>query len=715
MLENIFMQILNMSITAATMVLVVILLRFLLKPMPKLYSYVLWSVVLFRLVCPFSFTTDYSLLGMMNVKTVEQGRIEYISADALNMSAEMETEKNGVKGKTEETVIFEEIQESRNTSFTDFDVKRLIKMGSMIWFFGIIFLIGSNIRKLILLQKCLKTAVWEKENIYYSKITQTPFTIGIWKPKIILPLGLREEEKEYILLHEQIHIQRKDHIIKLVSFVLLCIHWFNPLIWTAFFLSEKDMEMSCDEAVVRKLGNHVKKEYSMSLLSLASGQRIFSGALVLFGEGDTKERIKNVLNFKEPKKFAGIIAVSICVMAGVFLLANPSKEKSENNTVKTENTEIENISGQKEELKEQDIQNMDMQKENVDNDNVEEGKNLIIDNIYMINVRSISRSARCIDRYTIPDEGQMKEMGLESAYNEETGMIEEPLAFAQDCVFKTNFSMNTVVYEEVSFDTFADFIGSGDANRNKPCMVVLEDGLITQIILKSAYWNFGIYFSEKIKYDDYADMVEIVKEMEGSDTNMLEKYYKLVYSSLADSSKKWDVVEHSTHEERKSAVMNRTEESSEEGRKNNRSYIEVYTGNIGDGDSGYVFVKNADGKILHSEFAHIARAGWNNIYLGSIEGSDYLMTFHHEDRDDFGGYSYEVFRVDENGEIMQIAGSSFEWGGTYTYDDELFRQWVEGLEYYMENSRLILSSQEGEVHTKAKSEEVYNYETLRRR
>lgn len=698
MLETIFVQILNMSITAGIMVLFVMLLRFLLKPMPKIYSYVLWVVVLFRLICPFSFTTDYSLLGMVNAKTAEQGRIEYISVDAPGNKDEAGMSENGAEPdmpmSTEETGILETLNEEQKVKegfLSGLNAALLIKTGSMIWLLGMVLLAGGSIREFILLKKSLKNAALESENIYCSKNVTTPFTIGIFRPAIILPSNLNVEEKEYILLHEQIHIRRKDHIIRLVSFMLLCIHWFNPLIWAAFFLSEKDMEMSCDEAVVRRLGNEVKKEYSMSLLSLASGQVTFAGSPILFGEGDTKERIKNILNFKEPKKVAGIIAVCICVMAGVVLLANPSKEEKENNTVETENTEIENISAQKEELQEQDIQYADTQSGNMDSENVEQGNDLIIDDIYLINVRSISRSARCIDRYMIPDEEQMKRLGLENAYNEETGMIDESLAFAEDCVFKTNFSMNTVEYEEITFDTFADWISNGDPNRNKTCLAVIEDGLITEIVLKDAYGNFGIRFSEKTKDSSYSDMSEIVKEVDGEDTNMLEIYYTLVYSSLADSSKKWDVVDSEEIEA-----------------------IEVYTGNIGDGDSGYVIIRNAEGEMLHTEFAHSARAGWNNVYLGSIDGMDYLMTVHIEDRDDFGGYNYEVFRLDKDGEILQIAGSHFEWGDYNIYDDALFKEWAAGLEYYLENSRMILSSQEGEVHTKAKLKEVYNYETLRR-
>ncbi len=684
MLEEVFVQIVNMSVTAGIMVLAVILLRMLLKGMPKIYSYILWGVVLVRLICPISFETEYSLLGMLDVPVAEQGQVEYISSNELwgwseenRQQVIMDIEAIEESGYSELTLSEQNVQEA------------FLKIAARIWFFGIFLLIGGSLREMVILYRSIKEAIWENDNIYVCRKVQTPFTVGILKPRIILPVTLKVEEKEYIILHEQIHIRRKDHIIRAISFLLACIHWFNPFIWLAFFLSGKDMEMSCDEAVIKKLGSSVKKEYSMSLLALASGQRIIGGAPVLFGEGDTKSRIKNVLSFKEPKKMAGMIAVIACVVAGVFLLSNPEK-KVVSEEERTDLEIVEEKTGEKEE------QNLEK-------------------NLYLVNVQSISRSARCIDRYRIPEEQDIKELGIEYSYNEETGMMEEPLAFAEDCVFKTNFSMNTVVYEEITFDSFADWIGEGDVNLNKPCLVAMEEGLITEIILKSAYSSFGIDFSDKTKYDDYADMVEIVKEVDGEDTDMLDTYYDLVYSSLSDSSKKWDVVEHSTHEERISSTMNITHDSPEEWNENNWSSIEVYTGNIGDGESGYVFVKNADGETLHSEFAHAARAGWNNVYLGSIEGTDYLMTVHIEDRDDFGGYNYEVFRVDENGEILQIAGSHFEWGGAYTYDDELFRQWAEGLEYYLENSQLILSTQEGEVHTEAKPEEVYNYETLRRK
>lgn len=157
--------------------------------------------------------------------------------------------------------------------------------------------------------------------------------------------------------------------------------------------------------------------------------------------------------------------------------------------------------------------------------------------------------------------------------------------------------------------------------------------------------------------------------------------------------------------------------------------IEVYIGNIGDGESGVVLFKDADGIVLGSEFAHAARAGWNNIYVGDAEGVNYILTLHVEDRDTYGEYSYQVYRFGEGRpenrsgenrfpeveEIRQIAGSRFEFGENLRYDDEMFHAWADDLSFYLANSYLLLSSQDGEIRTEKVSEaDRYNYETLRR-
>ena len=150
--------------------------------------------------------------------------------------------------------------------------------------------------------------------------------MGVFRPKIYLPSNLNDTEQSYILLHEQTHIKRFDHIIKLISFFVLCVHWFNPLVWVAFYLSGKDIEMSCDESVIKRLGNEVKKDYSTSLLTLATGRRIVGGTPLAFGEGDTKVRVKNVLNYKKLAFWMIVVSIIAIVIAIITLTTNP-KEK----------------------------------------------------------------------------------------------------------------------------------------------------------------------------------------------------------------------------------------------------------------------------------------------------------------------------------------------------------------------------------------------------
>ncbi|MEG1894072.1 MAG: DUF5301 domain-containing protein, partial [Clostridia bacterium] len=198
-----------------------------------------------------------------------------------------------------------------------------IFLGRVLWLSGIAALLIYSVVSLLKLRRRLKDAVQESGNIYTSASLTSPFVMGLFRPKIYLPAHLTEEEKSYIVLHEQTHIKRLDHVVKIVSFFVLCLHWFNPLVWVAFFLCGRDMELSCDEAVIKKLGSDVKKDYSSSLLSLATGRRIVGGTPLAFGEGDTKSRIKNVLNYKKPAFWMIVVSVIAIVAVGIGLAANP--------------------------------------------------------------------------------------------------------------------------------------------------------------------------------------------------------------------------------------------------------------------------------------------------------------------------------------------------------------------------------------------------------
>lgn len=324
MFEKVFLQILNMSFTAGFAIILVLVARLMLKKLPKILSYCLWAVVLFRLICPFSFE---SILSFFPEKTspISIDKIyETITTSGIYIKP-----ISNITNQLTPTIVPNVSSNPQQT---------WILVGAIVWILGISILMIYSIISLVKLRKRLKYAVHEKDNIYLAEKLDTPFVMGIISPKIYLPTSLSGDEKRYILLHEQIHIKRFDHIIKILSFFVLCLHWFNPLVWLAFFCSSKDMEMSCDETVIKQLGANVKKEYSTSLLTLTTGKRIIGGTYLAFGEGNTKGRIKNVLNYKKPSFWIIVVAVIAVVVISFGLFANPA------NNVTLPNIEGMNIS-----------------------------------------------------------------------------------------------------------------------------------------------------------------------------------------------------------------------------------------------------------------------------------------------------------------------------------------------------------------------------------
>lgn len=886
MISSLFLQILNMSLTGALMILAVLMLRLLLKRVPRIFSYVLWVVVLFRLLCPISFESDFSLLGVLHTPTAETGVVRYISDTAGNVetfgTTQTQMNPDGIVSDFEtgqNTVIPKQESGVGKGSFSMESLsietlRTLLPAIAMVWMAGVFVMLLYGAVSYGRLSFRLRTA---KENgtngdvaedktggrmsyirIYYTDIVSTPFVLGILKPCIYLPDDLPEKNLEYILLHERIHIMRGDHLSRIAAYFALCLHWFNPLVWLAFFISGRDMEMSCDEAVIRKIGNRVKKEYSAYLLSLASGQRITAGIPLAFGEGNPKSRIKNVLHYKKPAFLLVLATLLICAIAAFFLLGNPRKivqdqlfygvvmesEEFGGNVVLVPQLgemripEAEKVSpyieidfnglepghlvrmtfsgeeevgiletypgqfsraadsievmgigfametmsdgkyrfgipfGMTEAAKAGDTlriyhsvledgadlqgnyhlylldspdkirkelvtetQVSDVDPENCDiwvtlsgeevntflsefdfgiscelektvvqgtseqsgqeeeavreettgnsSDKTEEVKDLsremmlsgeVPDGTYWVYARSISRSIRCFDVCAMTD-----------ALPGDVPVLSP--AFSNDCVFYVNREMDSIRFEKISFDEFADLFPdySASALLDVPVRCVFRDGFITEACLMSAYLGQGISY-QTISSGGTSWIEEVCRMEDKTLDEILTEFYKLMRTEEADVS---DVP--------------------------GTERIEIYRGNIGDGDSGVVLIYDVNGNLLHIEDAHHARAGWNNVYVGELDGASYLMSMHIEDREDYGEYQYQVFRLGEAGELRQIAGSDFQWGESIHYDDGLFHQWADNLEYYLSGSHLLLTSQDGEMRTDAVSEaDKYNYEMLHR-
>lgn len=308
-----FPVVLNMSITASAVILCVLLARLLLRRAPKLFSYALWAVVLFRLLCPVSVSSALSLMGVFRMPAAETGQMEYlpISADGVAGTPALPESEAAAKAEVPQAAAQ--------------GAPALLTAAGWVWLGGMAVLLIYNLVQLLRLRRRLVGAAKLRDNVYLSDHADTPFVLGLLRPKIYLPSSLSGSERVYIIEHEQHHIRRGDPWIRLLAFAALCIHWFNPLVWVAFTLSGRDMEMSCDEAVMKRMGPEIRAAYSSSLLRLSVGKHPKPGTPLAFGEGDPKRRIRNIMNYRKPALWAVAGAVILCIGLTACLGVNPEK------------------------------------------------------------------------------------------------------------------------------------------------------------------------------------------------------------------------------------------------------------------------------------------------------------------------------------------------------------------------------------------------------
>lgn len=328
-MHRLFPIVCNMSLTASVVILAVLAVRLLLRRAPKVFSYALWAVVLFRLLCPVSVTSAVSLLGALGApaqeRTAVTSVVEYVPADIVRNMAPAVTPlpQEPFPAEPGENIVSTAPSVTQPAAAPASPLSGPVAVLTLTWLTGIALLLLYSVVSLLRLRRRLVGAVRLEDNIYLADHIPSPFVMGLFRPKIYLPSTLTETERGYILRHEQYHLRRRDHVVKLLSFLALCVHWFNPLVWAAFILAGKDMEMSCDEAVVRELGEDIRADYSASLLSLATGRRIVAGMPLAFGEGDTGGRIRNLLNWKRPQPWIIAVCAVVCVGLIALCAANP--------------------------------------------------------------------------------------------------------------------------------------------------------------------------------------------------------------------------------------------------------------------------------------------------------------------------------------------------------------------------------------------------------
>lgn len=343
MLKNIFVYLLHNSIAVCVVILTVFAVRLFLRRAPKKYSYILWAIVGIYLLCPIRLSSPISIYSLIN--NVSDTFLEHHSLplNAKNFADKNKTynEKNQ-KTKDSNKSKFDNVsstnknqktkQNQNNTAGTENISQSLtVTTTAYIWLCGCIVLLVRNLFLIWRTKQTVLMAIRRKDNIYESEYISTPFVLGIVRPKIYIPFNLSEQEREYILKHEQYHIRRKDQIIKICAYILCVIYWFQPLIWFAYFVMIRDMEMSCDEYVLKNSKSDIRAAYSTSLLKLATKTEDFNAGLPAFGESDIRKRVKNIMKFNAKKKWVSVVAAITVVIVGVSCLTKAAVKTDANN------------------------------------------------------------------------------------------------------------------------------------------------------------------------------------------------------------------------------------------------------------------------------------------------------------------------------------------------------------------------------------------------
>lgn len=322
---ELFLAVLDMSLTGSAVIGVILLVRLCLRRAPKVFSYALWVVALLRLLCPVVPESPVGLIPahpQYSAPQVTQYQPELPSATLTAPSA-VQPEQAGSPDSPDLGRFTLGEPTTNPVGIRPGCTLNSAAWLSGLWLAGVLLMAAWGAVSWVRLRKRLVGAVKLAKGVYVADHVDAPFVLGLIRPRIYLPSALANPQQHHILLHERHHIRRGDHVFKLLAWLTLCLHWFNPLVWVAFLLAGRDMEMSCDEAVIRRLGPEVRTDYAASLLTLTTGKPIIGATPLAFGEGDTKGRIMNLAKWKKPGRWLVLLVGVVVAVLVVVLLTGP--------------------------------------------------------------------------------------------------------------------------------------------------------------------------------------------------------------------------------------------------------------------------------------------------------------------------------------------------------------------------------------------------------
>ena len=338
-MNDLFWRIVNISISASWLIIAVLVFRLALKKAPKALHVAMWALVALRLICPVTIESELSLVPQHEIsqQVVESWSAESSTPAVPFDPVQQEVQENPMQmpdvqvnlspapeitySNENNAVIIPETESKQPER-----ARNALDVLPVVWIAGFALMLLYGISGYIRLSRKLRTAVILEKNIYCTEYSGAPFVFGITKPKIYIPFHMSLRDMEYVIAHEKTHIQRKDHLWKPFGYLLLCLYWFNPLMWVAYSLLCKDIELACDEYVVKGYDHEQRADYSQALLACSANRIKMLAYPVAFGETGTGERIKNVLRYKKPTTWITVIAILAIVVCGVcFLTAQPAE------------------------------------------------------------------------------------------------------------------------------------------------------------------------------------------------------------------------------------------------------------------------------------------------------------------------------------------------------------------------------------------------------
>lgn len=341
-MQDIFVKVLSMGVNASWIILAVMAFRLLFHKAPRWIVCFLWIIVGFKLICPFNIESSISLIPVWDkALSINQDSIDLkdnntvvnIQADNKFTDVNIKSKDNNYKQSGEYTQpdTSNKIKQQYKTS--------IISICTTIWIVGIIIMLFYLFISHIYIRKKVFTATHLSDNIWESEFVNSPFILGVVNPRIYIPYNVNSKQLAYILAHENAHLARKDHVLKIIAFLILSIYWFHPLVWISYTLLCRDVEFACDEKAVLLMNTQEKKEYLLTLLSYSTGKNSFNISPLSFGKIKIKERVVRMKKFKKPSVILTSIIFLIGIIISLCFLANPREAKTEEeNTIENKAT-----------------------------------------------------------------------------------------------------------------------------------------------------------------------------------------------------------------------------------------------------------------------------------------------------------------------------------------------------------------------------------------